>query len=238
MSLSHFWFFICWWGAGEVHLTLFHPSGYITFPRFMSILPGEAFVPAALAGKKRLRCWVSEYLCVVGGSGGGECVCQHLWYTQDWGVFVSVCHWLINLWLCEGECISVSEPLCGCVSVSDRCVGSGLQSCWHCDLALLSPVGTSGPRRSRSAGTAPSRDCLSCGGACTPGPLSAQVYRCVTRSVWHSTDPGSSLTIAGMCHLLGLEMVREGTRYKTKTKWRQQQQIHWNFICLLFSSVK
>lgn len=96
-----------------------------------------------------------------------------------------------------------------CVSVSDRCVGSGLQSCWHCGLALLSPGGRRGPRRSRSAGTAPGRGCLSCDGVCTPGPPSARAYRCETRSVWRSTDSLSSRLIWDKCPLPGL--------------WRRQQ---------------
>lgn len=109
--------------------------------------------------------------------------------------------------VCVRVCVCVFLHPCGCVSVSDRCVGSGLQSCWQCDLALLSLVCTPGPRRSRTAGTAPGRGCLSCGGACTPGPLSAQAYRCETRNVWHSRDLQSSLPISGTYHPLGLGVV-------------------------------
>lgn len=113
--------------------------------------------------------------------------------------------YMTDLWVCR-MCVCFFVTVCSrfSVSVSDRCVGSGL-SCWHWGLALLSLVGRIDRLRSRSAGTAPNHGCLSCGGAYTPGPPSAQAYRCETRSVWHSTDPQSSLQISDNYPLPGLE---------------------------------
>lgn len=123
-----------------------------------------------------------------------------------------------------------------CVSVSDRCVGSGLQSCWHCGLALLSPGGRRGPRRSRSAGTAPGRGCLSCDGVCTPGPLSARAYRCETRSVWRSTDSLSSRLIWDKCPLPGLwRRQQHGMRIWNVFSQRHQRWNCWT-VCSPFTA--
>lgn len=197
MSLPYFRLLICWWGMGSVHLALLHPSGRITFPGIMSILPGAVCV--SIFGRKEwLGCWVSDVY-----------VSASQVYARL--VFVSVCDWFVGLLgvclvliVCEGVYLSLCVRPRICVSVSDRCVGSGLLSCWHCGPALLSLVGRPCLRHSRSAGTAPSHVCLSCGGAYTPGPPSARAYRCETRSVWRSKDPQSSLQISGTCPLPGL----------------------------------
>lgn len=95
--------------------------------------------------------------------------------------------------LCGHACVCLCVCPSICISVSDRCVGSGLQSCWRRAPARLCLVGRSGHRHSRSAGTAPGHGCPSCGGGCTPGPLSARACRYETRSVWRNTGPLSNL---------------------------------------------
>lgn len=134
-------------------------------------------------------------------------------------------------WVCVYFCLCVCPRFC--VSASDRCVGSGLQSCWHCGLALLSLVGRPDCRHSRSAGTAPSHGCLSCGGVYTPDPPSAQAYRCETRSVWHSTNPQSSLQISGKYPPPGLE-IEEREKWKYVT-WNS---LHWKLPVLLLEPHK
>lgn len=117
-------------------------------------------------------------------------VCQCLW-PVCFVKCVCLCVLCYVVWACG----SVSV----CVNVSDRCVGSGLQSCWRCGHARPSLVGRSCLLHSRSAGKAPSRGCLSYGGVYTPDPLSARAYRCETRSAWRSKGPRNSLQIAGKC---------------------------------------
>lgn len=183
----------------------------------------------------------------------GCCLCQQFWQQRMslvLGVYVclsasqvyarlkSVCQclWLIRwvCWVCVlCVCVSVSVCPCICVSVSDMCVGSGLQSCWHCGLALLSLVGRSCRLHNRSAGKAPSHGCLSCGGAYTPGPLSARAYRCETKSAWRSTDPQSNLQISGRYPLPCLEKM--GT-----DRWKcvKLNQPHWKHLELLLQPIK
>lgn len=160
------------------------PLGISVFHESRLILPGAA--SATLAGKKVFG------VCVF--------VCQHFWRMKGWKVFVSVCDLFVLLSVCACVCVLWA---CGsvsvCVNVSDRCVGSGLQSCWRCGHARPSLVGRSCLLHSRSAGKAPSRGCLSFGGVYTPDPLSARAYRCETRSAWRSKDPRNSLQIAGKC---------------------------------------
>lgn len=91
MSLPNFRLLICWWGIGSVRLALLHPSGCITFPGIMSILPGAVYV-SNFGRKECLRCWVSV------------CVC----------VFVSVCDWFVGL---LGVCLVVCLFLSLCVSM-------------------------------------------------------------------------------------------------------------------------
>lgn len=147
----------------------------------------------------------------------GRCLCRQLWQERMYlvlGVCMSVSIsgvWKAGKYLsvfvtCLFElvsvcvlCLCVALSLRFCVNVSDRCVGSGLQSCWRCGHAPPSPVGRSYLLHSRSAGKAPSRGYLFCGGVYKPGPLSAQACRCETRSAWHSIDPQNSLQTSGKC---------------------------------------
>lgn len=222
MSLPNFRLLVCWWGIGSVRLALLHPSGCITFPGIMSILPGAVCV-SNLGRKECLRYWVS--LCV------SVCVSA----SQVYARLKSGCQclWLICRFAgCVCTCVYISVACVRprvCVSVSDRCVGSGLQSCWHCGLALLSLVCRPCRHHSRSAGTAPNRVCLSCDGACTPGPPSALAYRYETRSVWHSTDPRSSLQISGKYPPLGLKIEGRDTCHMKQTSLKTTSVVLWTY---------
>lgn len=161
------------------------PLGVSVFHESRLILPGAA--SATLAGKN------------VFGVGCLR-VCVFVSASLAYGRLKSVCDLFVLLSVCACVCLVLCEhSVSVCVNVSDRCVGSGLLSCWRCGHARPSLVGRSCLLHSRSAGKAPSRGCLSYGGVYTPDPPSARAYRCETRSAWRSKDPRNSLQIAGKC---------------------------------------
>lgn len=186
------------------------------------VYPSGCCVCVSNFGRKEcLRCWVS-YVCVcVSVSIFGVCKAEKC-------LSVSVTDFCV-CWVCVSVCTFLSLCVCPCVciSVSDRCVGSGLQSCWHRGLALLCLVGRSGRRHNRSAGTAPGRGYLSCGGGYTPGPPSAQAYRCETRSAWHNTDPRSSLQISNRYPLPDLKRVMKMCQSAKQTSLKTSCVIIW-----------
>lgn len=185
------------WGMDQPVLLWCIPRGVSVFHESRPVLPGAVCV-GNFGRKECIWCWVSACLCVR----------QHLRCTKGWKVFVSVWDLFVSFVGCVSLCVlclcvsvrgCVSVCLRVCVNVSDRCVGFGLQSCWRCGRAPPSLVGRSCLLRSRSAGKAPGRGCLFCGGAYTPGPLSARACRCETRSAWRSRDPQNSPRISGKC---------------------------------------